>query len=586
MAPLFNSSRYVYDAISRAATTLGAHRPIPLRFPQIYESDWFRQKEALKVNELQYRKEISSPFYHEFVVVRLSDDSIFRFDRRPESDILIDTLSRFGSEAIDTVQEVKTMEALDNNSRCLAALHVGDQLCVKAILAICFGIRDDSKTRRYTLQKYNCYFFSWSIVSIVARYLVASEDLAMSTIFLESSKVTVSKCLASDLLDNLLATLPATLTAALSTVLVQALASILSQSLPRGSSQEVNKFQTALTDALNLRLYAPLSGSKLFWGLKHRIISVIQKVLKSSELKDDIRNKIYESMDYTNYRLHPSTCQFIRSALQPALWQDEVGIAIIHGSEAFTQRWLTPEDSRDQIPAALWTISAAAIISQISTEPRVAVSGSLVEKAQQCLIDIDPLSYPKCCHNQEARVLSTMRSRIEGIVPDAILEATREEVWVSVGMARNDMIIIRRAGAMSLAKGMSSAFPDILPLSLHGIYPSTSIVNTFYQRFNSKNFLTLQQELGNSRSRDRISHKELQRYISNRIDGHSWRLTLAGHGLPSNSRHEIRDAISRVWITAANVLAEKQLEKRSKIDEVTRCHCGAAKRFKALEKIL
>lgn len=135
--------------------------------------DWYKGMRSTSIAKIQLRKEFEEPFRHEFILVYLQRGGFCRLDRRGDPNVPTQTLRSEGSEAYDTIHEVKELDGIDSTSECLVELRPNGSIDLSFILSICFSIRSDPKTQRYTLQRFNCYFFSWTITSIVARHSVA-----------------------------------------------------------------------------------------------------------------------------------------------------------------------------------------------------------------------------------------------------------------------------------------------------------------------------------------------------------------------------------------------------------------------------
>ncbi|KAG8706773.1 hypothetical protein FRC12_020299 [Ceratobasidium sp. 428] len=134
--------------------------------------DWYRRMRSTSIAGIQLRKEFEEPFRHEFILVHLQHGGFCRLDRRGDPNIPTQTLRSEGSEAYDTVHEVTEIDSIESASECLVELRLNGTIDLSFILSICSSIRSDPKTQRYTLQRFNCYFFSWTITSIVARHAV------------------------------------------------------------------------------------------------------------------------------------------------------------------------------------------------------------------------------------------------------------------------------------------------------------------------------------------------------------------------------------------------------------------------------
>jgi hypothetical protein len=82
-----------------------------------------------------------------------------------------------GCTAYDTIEGVKShsLKELDRTSDCAVELHwQGEQtIDLLFVLSVCFRIHNDPWAKRYTLQHYNCYFLSWTIIMIIVRNTTA-----------------------------------------------------------------------------------------------------------------------------------------------------------------------------------------------------------------------------------------------------------------------------------------------------------------------------------------------------------------------------------------------------------------------------
>ncbi|KAF9505435.1 hypothetical protein BS47DRAFT_538063 [Hydnum rufescens UP504] len=125
-----------------------------------------------KINMFQLRRERSA-FKHQYVVLFLSHDCILRLDRRGDEANPMDTLTPEGTDSIDTIADVTSLSDLDKTSEFLAELHCqGSNIDLLNIIKICFGIHTDTRAGRYTLQRFNCYFFAWTVLVAAARHVV------------------------------------------------------------------------------------------------------------------------------------------------------------------------------------------------------------------------------------------------------------------------------------------------------------------------------------------------------------------------------------------------------------------------------
>jgi hypothetical protein len=166
-------------------TTSRAHRstgPFRIQFGSDWRDngiiDWYRSlgPRHTKINTFQLRREKLNALKHQYVVLILSGDSgdsILRLDRgvAETNPNPMDAVKSHGTEPIDTIEDVDSLSNLDKSSYCLAELHCQENdVDLSDIIKICFGIHRDDKAGRYTLQRFNCYFFSWTMLVVIARH--------------------------------------------------------------------------------------------------------------------------------------------------------------------------------------------------------------------------------------------------------------------------------------------------------------------------------------------------------------------------------------------------------------------------------
>jgi hypothetical protein len=151
------------------------------KWPEIV--DWYNEqvnKGSTAISKLQLRKDHQQPYFHEYIVISTRGGHTYRVDRRPDADAPFDTIMMEGCTAYDTIEGVKShsLKELDRTSDCVVELHwQGEQtIDLLFVLSVCFRIRNDPWAKRYTLQHYNCYFLSWTIIMIIVRNTTAWGD--------------------------------------------------------------------------------------------------------------------------------------------------------------------------------------------------------------------------------------------------------------------------------------------------------------------------------------------------------------------------------------------------------------------------
>ncbi|KAG9113374.1 hypothetical protein FRC07_007779 [Ceratobasidium sp. 392] len=131
--------------------------------------EWYMSQPTTTFTYLQYRKEREAPFFHEFIVVELDNDTVCRFDRRGDPSTRTNAFTLEGMTAEDTAHVIHKHEDhyahIEETSNMLMRIHFPDDLDLRLLLRLaCFCIQKRDETRAYTLAVYNCYFFSWTII--------------------------------------------------------------------------------------------------------------------------------------------------------------------------------------------------------------------------------------------------------------------------------------------------------------------------------------------------------------------------------------------------------------------------------------
>lgn len=149
--------------------------------------DWYTQMPTTRFTSLEYRKDRVGAFRHEFIVVRLGTHHLCRFDRRAREDRRAHALQDEGTLAEDTAHIIHSSEPeysnIGQNSEVLLKIDVRSGEEINLILAVCCGIQTHPEAVSYSLLRYNCYFFSWTIVTAVTRYASYWEKAAAPEIW-------------------------------------------------------------------------------------------------------------------------------------------------------------------------------------------------------------------------------------------------------------------------------------------------------------------------------------------------------------------------------------------------------------------
>ncbi|QRV81959.1 hypothetical protein RhiJN_09974 [Ceratobasidium sp. AG-Ba] len=140
--------------------------------------EWYRAQPYTRFKSAQHRKSRESPFYHEFLILILNNGSYCRLERTGDGK-RIDAISRTGSEAhdyIQLIQEVDYEVQLDSCSDVIAEIEFPHEFDLCDVFAICYAMQKNKHSSKYTLQRYNCYFFCCTILLVLTRRLANWEN--------------------------------------------------------------------------------------------------------------------------------------------------------------------------------------------------------------------------------------------------------------------------------------------------------------------------------------------------------------------------------------------------------------------------
>ncbi|KAH7326918.1 hypothetical protein B0J17DRAFT_222542 [Rhizoctonia solani] len=130
------------------------------------------------IRTMHLRKERQRPFFHEFVVLHLDDDTFWRIDRRqlPDEQDPYGCIGESGITACDTIERVSGItnfferNPITSSSNSMVELEFkkGIDVDVALVLRICRAIKNHKKAKFYTLQRYNCFFFAQALIMCTA----------------------------------------------------------------------------------------------------------------------------------------------------------------------------------------------------------------------------------------------------------------------------------------------------------------------------------------------------------------------------------------------------------------------------------
>jgi hypothetical protein len=135
---------------------------------------------SMRFTTIRHCQTLDYPFFHEFLLIPLSDGSAYRVERTGVGSNA-DAISRSGCTAMDMVQWLpkdKYRAFMVNGTwKLVSEIDFPREFGVRDVLAICYSIQTHETARRYSLQRYNCYFFCCTIISILARRCVRWESM-------------------------------------------------------------------------------------------------------------------------------------------------------------------------------------------------------------------------------------------------------------------------------------------------------------------------------------------------------------------------------------------------------------------------
>ncbi|KAG8730711.1 hypothetical protein FRC11_006010 [Ceratobasidium sp. 423] len=151
---------------------------ILIQFPFKLGSGWYNEQPCTTFQTFQHRKERNG-FKHEFILLELLDGSVCRIERMGDPDARFDAISPRGSVAHDMAQCFRPDEldqAYLGTSDVISEVTLPCIFDIVDVLKICRAIHEGEKTRNYTLQIYNCWFFSLAIQVCLTRLVAHWED--------------------------------------------------------------------------------------------------------------------------------------------------------------------------------------------------------------------------------------------------------------------------------------------------------------------------------------------------------------------------------------------------------------------------
>lgn len=128
---------------------------------------------------IQHRRTCNAPFFHEFLLIPLADGSLYRLERTGVGSDK-EAISPSGCTALDLIEwfpkDKYNSFIHDKPCELITEVSFPCEFDVIDILAVCYSIQQNKKAARYSLQRYNCYFFCCVILSVLGRRVGAWEN--------------------------------------------------------------------------------------------------------------------------------------------------------------------------------------------------------------------------------------------------------------------------------------------------------------------------------------------------------------------------------------------------------------------------
>lgn len=149
---------------------------LPLDFSSGWEPFFDQHKEIFpcrKIARLELRKENPNSVHHRFIILRMEDGSVHRFDRRPHpSSSPAQTMLGTPMESLDQCTANLNDASMENLNQSISEIELslsGGINDILSVFAACYVISQDNDAQRYTLFKHNCFFYSWTILMVASR---------------------------------------------------------------------------------------------------------------------------------------------------------------------------------------------------------------------------------------------------------------------------------------------------------------------------------------------------------------------------------------------------------------------------------
>ncbi|QRW11655.1 hypothetical protein RhiLY_10654 [Ceratobasidium sp. AG-Ba] len=133
---------------------------------------WYETQKvsSTRFQSIEHRRSIQGPFYHEYLLLKLTDGAICRVERMGEGS-RTDAITYLGCTSYDLIQWIpeKNYGLATIESTLIAEINLGREFDILHVLAVCYTIHNIKPCSVYTLQRYNCYFLCLAILAVLTR---------------------------------------------------------------------------------------------------------------------------------------------------------------------------------------------------------------------------------------------------------------------------------------------------------------------------------------------------------------------------------------------------------------------------------
>lgn len=159
--------------------------PCDLRFDRAWQDPlstvmrWYHMQTETRFASIQHRRNREPPFFHEYLLIHLVDNSVCRLERIGEGS-QAGAVLQSGCTSHDIIQWFPTEGDANSNSQSGSDLVTQVNFPVTfdllEVLAICYSVQKCNQSSKYTLQRYNCYFLCYTVLTILTRRVTERQD--------------------------------------------------------------------------------------------------------------------------------------------------------------------------------------------------------------------------------------------------------------------------------------------------------------------------------------------------------------------------------------------------------------------------